>query len=160
MSRFVLSLLLVFSLAIAQEAQDAPTPYDQPLNQPITDPATVLATIQQAQSHIFVIVPTFQSETLINALAQARARGVIIYAVTNKDALNPLALALVNAGAELRTLNQLAEGIVLIDYKTLITGGLISGTDNDTMLVDTQPFGDTLQKQLGAMWQSAEPYGG
>lgn len=149
------TLVVVCSVAAAQE-----TPFDTPIQQPVTDPQQILASVGAAQENIFYVAPSLASESLAQSLAERAQAGVSVYVVVNADNVDALVSGLAQAGARVRVLDNFVEGMLLIDYDVLIAGGLISGSNRETLRVETRAFGTTVTDQLRALWQAAEPYGG
>ena len=154
-ARNLLPMLILCSFAVAQQ-----TPFDRPIQQPVTDPRQILETVAAAQENVFYVAPSLASPSLAQSLTERAQAGVSVYIVVNADKVNDLVSGLAQAGASVRVLDNFVEGMLLVDYEVLIAGGLISGSNRETLRVETRAFGTTVTDQLRALWQAAEPYGG
>ena len=149
------TLLLCLGLALAQ------TPYDEPIQQAVTDPAALVSAVDRAQEHVFVVSPALATPGLADALANAITRGVRVYLVVARSEAYPADVtALANRGVEVRTLSALAEGVMVVDYRYLFEGGLVSGSDKPSQYLDIDAFGSSFIAQFRALWQAAAPLGG
>ncbi len=153
-------LLLIVALCWCSLVTAQQTPFDRPIQQRVTDPQQILETVGAAQDNIFYVAPTLASESLARSLAERAQAGVSVYVVVNADKVNTLVSSVAQAGAQIRVLENFVEGMLLVDYDVLIAGGLISGSNRETLRVETGAFGTTVTDQLRALWQAAEPYGG
>ncbi len=152
----VLALLLVTSWAFAQPQQ---TPFDEPVVQNVADAAQIVNSVRDAKETIFVVAPTLRSEALVAVLGE-QAQRVPVYVVVQEPP-GALATRLSQAGAQVRTLPNMVEGLILIDYASLFAGGLVSGSGGETQYVDLMPYGNqTIVQQLRGLWQAATPLGG
>ncbi len=152
----VLALLLVTSWAFAQPQQ---TPFDEPVVQKVADAAQIVKSVRDAKETIFVVAPTLRSEALVAVLGE-QAQRVPVYVVVQEPP-GALATRLSQAGAQVRTLPNMVEGLILIDYASLFAGGLVSGSGGETQYVDLEPYGNqTIVQQLRGLWQAATPLGG
>ena len=142
------------SFGVAQEG-----PFDRPIQEPVTDPRQILADVSAAQENIFYVAPSLASESLAQGLAERAGAGVSVYVVVNTDKVNTLLSGVAQAGAQVKVLSNFVEGMLLIDTDVLIAGGLISGSNRETLRVETRAFGSTVTDQLRALWQAAEPWG-
>lgn len=150
-----LPFLLVLGLAFAQPQQ---TPFDEPVVQTVADAAQIVQSVQDAQEAIFVVAPTLRSEALVRVLGE-QAERVPVYVVVQEPP-GELAARLSQAGAQVRTLPNMVEGLILIDYAKLFAGGLVSGSGGDTQYIDLEPYGNqSIVQQLRGLWQAATPLG-
>jgi hypothetical protein len=155
MKRMVFIFFLSFTLAQSLETslQLGSGQAIQPTIIQVTDIMTLLSS---AKDMIFLATPVI-SPGLEQELVGAASRGVKVYFVTLTS--NPNAAMLATAGLSVRTLEQFAEGVLLVD-STLIAGGLLSGSEQGTLQIDTALYGTTVTDQLRAVWQLAKPLGG
>lgn len=146
-----LFLCLCLGTAFAQ------TPLDAPIQQAATDEGALTAAVDAAQEHVFAVTPQV-SGALADALARARTRGIRVYLVIQQQTAYPEALTgLARQGVEVRTLPNLTEGVLVIDYRYLFEGGLVSGTDKPSQYLDIDGFGGPFIAQFRALWQAAAP---
>lgn len=158
MRRTLLSFALLLGIVQAQTPLGEPTPFDQPVLETVANPERILNAIKNAKEHIFLVIPGLASQTLLETLGE-RASRITVYAVMS-DGKDDLAAELTNYGAQVRLINNTAEGVMLVDYQTLFVGGLISGTDTQTQFVDLGAYGNsTMVNQMRALWQAATPFG-
>lgn len=149
-----LTLLLIFGLT---SAQTQTTPFDEPVTGNVADAAQIVQVVQGAKESIFVVAPEVRSEALVEVLV-GRAAQVPVYVVIGQDKGGELAVRLAEAGAQVRTLPRMVEGLILVDYAKLFAGGLVSGSGADTQYVDLEPYGNQgIIQQLRGLWQSATP---
>ena len=149
------ALILVTGLVFAQPQQ---TPFDEPVVQNVADAAKIVQSVRDAKETIFVVAPTLRSEALVAVLGE-QAQRVPVYVVV-QDPPGALATRLSQAGAQVRTLPNMVEGLILVDYASLFAGGLVSGSGGDTQYVDLEPYGNqTIVQQLRGLWQAAIPLG-
>ena len=154
MFRFVL-LISMFYLGLAAAQSQAPeTPFDEPYQQDVGVEG-VIELVGEAQTHVFMVSPKL-SQNLGNALYQALRRGVEIYIISAAD-VPQLVEALRQEGAQVKTLENMNEGLVVTDYKTMAYGGAISGSDAPTTLLDLDLQGHDVMGQLRVLWQEAVP---
>ncbi|MGL4609057.1 MAG: hypothetical protein ACRCYY_05140 [Trueperaceae bacterium] len=137
------------TLAVAQS-------FDTPLQEVVQSPDVITTLLQDAKETLFMVTPVM-SPTLEQELQAAAARGVAVYFITLPA--NPSVTSLQQAGVQVKTLETFSEGLLLVD-KTLIAGGLLSGTQANTVKIDTSAFGTSVLEQLRAVWQIAKPLGG
>lgn len=154
----ILTLLLFLSSAFAQVPAGEPTPFDAPVLDTITNPERILSAIRNAKEHIFLVIPGLDSQTLLETLGDTANR-LVVYVVMS-DGKDAMASDLSRYGAQVRLINNTAEGLMLIDYEQLYVGGLISGTEAQTQYIDLGAYGNsTLISQMQALWQAATPFG-
>jgi hypothetical protein len=150
-----LPFLILLSMAFAQPQQ---TPFDEPVVQTVADAAQIVQSVQDAKEAIFVVAPTLRSEALVRVLGE-QAERVPVYVVVQEPP-GELSARLSQAGAQVRTLPNMVEGLILIDYAKLFAGGLASGTGGDTQYIDLEPYGNqSIVQQLRGLWQAATPLG-
>jgi len=155
MKAILLGLVVVLSFVQAQPQQ---TPFDEPVVQPVADAARIVRAVQGARESIFVVAPTLRSEALVTVLGE-QAQRVPVYVVVQEPP-GELAARLSQAGAQVRTLPNMVEGLILVDYAQLFAGGLVSGSGGETQYVDLEPYGNqSIVQQLRGLWQAATPYG-
>lgn len=151
---FVILALLAFAYAQPQQ-----TPFDEPVVQNVADAAQIVQSVRDAKKTIFVVAPTLRSEALVAVLGE-QAQRVPVYVVV-QDPPGALVTRLSQAGAQVRTLPNMVEGLILVDYASLFAGGLVSGSGGDTQYVDLVPYGNqNIVQQLRGLWQAATPLGG
>lgn len=156
MKHFVRSTLVI-TLCSFCAAQSSP--FDKPIQETVTDGAAVLAAVDAAQESVFYAAPSLASESLAEHLADRAEAGVDVYVVVGGDSLNALVRSVAQAGGQIRVLENAVEGMLLIDQDVMIAGGLISGSNRETLKVETRAFGTTIVDQLRALWQAAKPIG-
>lgn len=158
MRRALLVLTCLLGIVYAQTPSGKPTPFDQPVLETVANPERILNAIKNAKEHIFLVIPGLDSQTLLEALGE-RAGRITVYVVMSSGK-DHLAAELTNYGAQVRLMNNTAEGVMLVDYQTLFVGGLISGTEAQTQFVDLSAYGNsTMVNQMRALWQAATPFG-
>ena len=149
-----LFLLLCLGAGFAQ------TPLDAPVQQAVTDPQALTAAVDGAQEHVFAVTPQVSS-ALADALSRARTRGIRVYLVVQHQDTYPEAVTgLARQGVEVRTLPSLGQGVLVVDYRYLFEGGLVSGTDKPSQSLDIDGFGGPFIAQFRALWQAAAPLRG
>lgn len=151
--RWFATLVVLIGFSYAQQ-----TPFDEPVKSNITDPSTIIGAVQGARESIFVVAPTLRSAALVRVLGE-QAQRVPVYVVVQEPAGN-LAAELAQAGAQVRILPNMVEGLLLIDYAQLFAGGLVSGSGGETQYVDLASYGNQgVVQQLRGLWQAATPLG-
>lgn len=107
-----------------------------------------------AQESIFLVTPIY-SKTLEQHLKEAASGGIRVYLVSGNHSEQ---WSLSGPGVEVRTLESLSQGLLLVD-KTLVAGGILSGQDLPSLQIDTSLYGFTITDQLRALWQLAKEAG-
>ncbi len=151
--------LLVFLLVTSfATAQDAPTPFDEPVVASVAGAGAIIQAVVGAKEHVFYLTPELNSRALKGELARL-ARNVEVYVVVTEGRVEG-AEALVAAGVQVRTLPRTAEGLLLIDYTKLFVGGILTGLGQEATYVDLEAYGnDVVVQQLRGIWQAATPLG-
>lgn len=151
-------LLFLLLLLPCATAQDAATPFDEPVIETVAEAGQIIEAVQGAQENIFYLTPELNSQALTDELARLAGR-VDVYVVVAEGRPEGAA-ALVAAGAQVRTLPRTAEGLILIDYTALFVGGVVTGLGKEATYVDLEAYGnDVIVQQLRGIWQTATPLG-
>lgn len=151
-----LSLLLTAAPGTAQQAS---TPFDEPVVETVAGAGRIVAAVRGADEHVFYVTPEVRSRALADELARLSSR-VDVYVVVAGGSAD-LAAPLAAAGVQVRTLPRVAEGLLLVDYTELFVGGVLTGLGDSATFVDLEAYGnDVMVQQLRGLWQAAAPYAG
>ena len=139
-------------------AQEALTPFDEPVVETIAGAGRIVAAVREADEHVFYVTPEVGSRAFTDELAR-QASHVDVYVVVAGGGTD-LAAPLAAEGVQVRTLPRVAEGLLLVDYTELFVGGVLTGLGDSATFVDLEAYGnDVMVQQLRGLWQAATPYG-
>ena len=154
-------LILGVGIAVAQSCEEPPLPVpsmttqDTLVREPVADPAEVLTLIEGASESVYLYTPALTSPTLQEVVGAAAARGVLVCVILGQD---DSAAQLIAQGIEVKSQDALAEGLLMVDTRTLVHGGLLSGSEQETVKLNLSAYVGLAVEQVRALWQVAEPY--
>lgn len=118
----------------------------------------IVAQIDAATSHIYLLAPTIVSSDIKDALLRAQARGVDTAFIVDGSFQTPLTAELVAAGIAGRALPGSPEhNMLLVDNRYLTVGPALAGETGELQIVDLGTGADTVIYALASAFQHGTP---